>query len=823
MLRSQIRYVVRKLRQSPLFTSVALLTLALAIGANTAVFSVVNGVLLKPLPFEDPERLVGVWHTAPGLGFDLVNQSPALHYTYLDENRVFDSIGMWDNDSDTVTGLDEPEEVPSMYVSDTTLPLLGVKTAIGRLFTPEEATPDGPRTVILSYGYWQSRFGGDPDVLGHTMRINGNTHEIIGVLAADTRFLDYDPQFYLPFRFDRNELFIGNFSYQAVARLKPGVTLEEANADVARMIPIATERYPQGITLQMMQEAGFAPALHPLKDDAVGSIGTTLWILLGTVGLVLLIACANVANLFLVRADERQQEVAVRSALGASRAQVARDFLLETVTLGLLGGALGVGLAWAGLRLLLATAPAGLPRIDEITIDATVLGFTLAISVLAGVAFGLFPVVRVGRDFVSSLKEGGRGGGAGRERNRARKVLVVAQVAMALVLAIGSGLMFRSFQAMRDIDPGFRDPAHVFTVRVPIPSAEIDDPTQVTATFELIQQKLGEIGGVQSVGASSSVTMDGWDSNDALEVEDFPTAEGSLPPIRRFKWVTPGYFETMGNPLIAGRTITWADIHDRAPVLLITENLAREYWDDPGQALGKRMKLPQIEGLPWTQVWREVVGVVGDVHDDGVDQDATKTVFWPQAIDGFWDEEHFVARSLVFVLRTERIADAALQEEVRQAIWSVNSNLPLASVRTLAEIEQRSMARTSFTLIMLGIAAGAALLLGAVGIYGVSAYVVAQRNREIGIRMALGAQRADVRGMVLSQGMVLVGVGLLIGLTVAAGVTRVMSALLFGVSAIDPLTYAVVALALAAVAVLANWLPAARATRVDPVEALRWK
>ncbi|MGD8331919.1 MAG: ABC transporter permease [Acidobacteriota bacterium] len=823
MVPNQVRYVVRKLRQSPLFTGVALLTLALAIGANTAVFSVVNGVLLKPLPFEDPDRLVGVWHTAPGLGFDMVNQSPALHYTYLEDNKVFESIGMWDNDSDTVTGLDEPEELPSMYVTDTTLPLLGVKTAIGRLFSPEDDTPDSPRTVILSYGYWQSRFGGDPGVLGQMMRINSMQREIIGVLAEDTQFLDYDPQFYLPFRFDRNTLFIGNFSYQAVARLKDGVTIEQANADVARMIPIATERYPQGITLQMMQEAGFAPALHPLKEDAVGSIGTTLWILLGTVGLVLLIACANVANLFLVRADERQQEVAVRSALGASRAQVTRDFLLETVTLGLLGGVLGVGLAWAGLRLLLATAPAGLPRIDEITIDATVLGFTLAISVLAGVAFGLFPVLRIGQDFVSSLKEGGRGGGAGRERNRARKVLVVAQVAMALVLAIGSGLMFRSFQAMRNIDPGFRDPQHVFTVRVPIPSAEIEEPAQVTAAFELIQQKLGEIGGVQSVGASSSVTMDNWDSNDALEVEDFPTAEGSLPPIRRFKWVTPGYFETMGNPLVAGRTITWADVHDRAPVLVITENLAREYWDSPGEALGKRMKLPQIEGLPWEQVWREVVGVVGDVHDDGVDQDATKTVFWPQAIDRFWDDEHFVARSLVFTLRTERIADAALQDEVRQAIWSVNSNLPLASVRTLAEIQERSMARTSFTLIMLGIAAGAALLLGAVGIYGVSAYVVTQRNREIGIRMALGAQRADVRGMVLSQGMVLVGVGLLIGLTVAAGVTRVMSALLFGVSAIDPLTYGVVALLLASVAVLANWLPAVRATRVDPVEALRWK
>jgi len=823
MLPQQFRYVARKLRQSPLFTGVALLTLALAIGANTAVFSVVNGVLLKPLPFEDPERLVGIWHAAPALGFDQLNQSPALHYTYLDLNETFESVGMWDNDSDSVTGLDEPEEVASMYVTETTLPLLGVQPHLGRLFLPEDDLPDAPRTVILSYGYWQSRFGGDDNVVGQTLRINGNTHEVIGVLTADTQFLDYDPQFYLPFRFDRDELFLGNFSYQGVARLKDGVTLEQANADVTRMIPLATEIYTQGISLQMMEEAGFAAALHPLKQDAVGSIGSTLWILLGTVGLVLLIACANVANLFLVRADERQQEVAVRSALGASRSQVARGLLLETVTLGLVGGVLGVALAWGGLQVLLATAPAGLPRLDEIGIDATVLGFTFAISLLSGLAFGLFPVLRIGQDFVSALKEGGRGGGAGRERNRSRKVLVVAQVAMALVLAIGSGLMLRSFQELRGVDPGFRDPEDVFTVRVTIPGAEIEDPDEVALAHELIAQKLGEIGGVESIGASSSVAMDGWDSNDALDVEDFPTEEGSLPPIRRFKWVTPGYFGTVGNPLVAGRDISWADIHDRAMVMVVTENLAREYWDDPGAALGKRMRLPTIEGLSEDAPWREIVGVVGDVHDDGVDQEPPTIVYWPMAMADFWGDERFTNRSMVFALRSARIADPSLQEEVREAVWSVNANLPLASVRTLEEVYVRSMARTSFTLVMLAIASGAALLLGAVGIYGVTSYVVTQRNREIGIRMALGAQRADVRGMVLREGMLLVGAGLVIGLVVAAGATRVMSALLFGVGAVDPITYAVVPLALASVAALANWLPAVRATRINPVEALRWK
>jgi len=800
MIVSQFRYVFRKLRQSPLFTSVALLTLALAIGANTTVFSVVNGVLLKPLPFEDPERLVGVWHMAPGLGFDNLNQAPALHFTYLDENRVFESIGMWDNSSDSVTGLDEPEEVASMWVTETTLPLLGIKPHIGRVFSPADDLPEAPRTVVLSHGYWQSRFGGDHQVLGETLRINGNAHEVIGVLPADTQFLDYDPQFYLPFRWDRAELFLGNFSYQGVARLKDGVTIEQANADVARMIPIAAEQYPRGVSLQMLEEAGFAPNLHELKEDAVGSVGSTLWILLGTVGLVLLIACANVANLFLVRADERQQEVAVRSALGASRAQVARGFLIETTILGLFGGAIGLGLAWAGLRLLLSTAPAGLPRLDEIGIDPIVVAFTLAISVLSGLAFGLFPVLRVGKDFVGALKEGGRGGGAGRRRNRTRKVL------------------------LQDVDPGFVAPEEVLTARVTIPRAEIEERAQVALAHELIEQKLAEIGGVSMVGASSSVTLDGWDSNDVFEVEDFPTAEGQLPPVRRFKWVTPTYFEVMGNPIVAGRSLTWADIHDRADVVVVTENFAREYWKEPGAALGKRVRLPEIEGLgDMARPWREIVGVVGDVHDDGVSQDAPTIVYWPMVVNDFWDEELFVQASMVFVMRTSRIADPSLQEEVRDAVWSVNGNLPLANVRTLAEIYDRSLARTSFTMVMLAIAAGAALLLGAVGIYGVTSYAVAQRNREIGIRMALGAQQGDVRGMVLREGMILAAVGLAIGLAVAAGVTRVMSTLLFGVSAVDPVTYAAVAMGLASVAAAANYIPALRATRVNPVEALRWK
>ena len=823
MLGQQLRYVVRKLVHSPLFTGVALVTLAIAIGANTAVFSVVNAVVIKPLPFEDADRLVGLWHTAPGLNFDLVNQSPALHFTYREEGRVFEDVGMWSTSSAAITGLEEPEQVQSIYVTESTFRILGVQPHVGRLFNAEDDSPNAPLTVVLTHNYWQGRFSGDPQAIGETMRINGRSYEIIGVLRPDMQFLDFDPALFLPYQFDRAEVFFGNFSYQGLAKLKAGATIEQANADIARMVPLATEKFPSGVSLQMLQEAGFAPRVRSLKADAIGNIGGTLWVLLGTVGLVLLIACANVANLFLVRAEERGQEVAVRSALGASRWQVARGFLLETVLLGITGGVIGLALAWGSLKLLVSMAPSSLPRLDEIAIDPYVLIFTLGISVLSGLLFGIFPVLRVGNDFVSSLKEGGRGGGAGRERHRTRKTLVVVQVALALVLAVGSGLMLRSFQALRDVEPGFQRPEEVFTARVTIPTAEIEDPEELVRAHELIQQRLSEIGGVELVGASSSVPMDQSNSNDALEPEDFPVEEGMLPPIRRFKWVAPQYFDVMGIPLLAGRAIGWGDIHERANVVVVNGAFVNEYWDNPAAALGKRVRLPIIEGLTEDPPWREIIGVVGDVHDDGVNEDPPPIIYWPMAQADFWDEETSVRRSMVYALRTTRTGDPALQQEVRDAVWSVNSNLPLASVRLMDEILRRSMARTSFTLVMLAIAAGTALLLGAVGIYGVSSYVVSQRSREIGIRMALGAQSSDVSGMVLREGAVLTGLGVIVGLGAAVGLTRLMSALLFGVSAVDPVTYVAVAAGLASVAMLATYVPARRATRVNPVEALRFK
>ena len=813
----QFRYLIRKLAHQPLFSAASILTLALGIGANTAVFSVVNGILLKPLPFDEPEQLIGVWHTAPGLGFDLLNQSPALYFTYRERSELFEDTGMWNTTRVSVTGLQEPEQVIALVVTDGVLPLLRIRPQAGRLFSREDDLPDTPATVMLSHRYWQERFGGDSGVLGRSIDVDGVPREIIGVLPADLQFLDEDPDLALPQRFDRGAAFFGNFSYTGIARLKSGVTVAQANDEMSRMITMALDTFPMppGFTRAMADDAGLGPNARPLKEDVGGDIGSVLWVLLGTVAIVLLVACANVANLFLVRAEGRHQEIAVRSALGSSRGQVARVLLGESLALGALGGAAGLALAAAGVRLLVAMAPAGLPRLDEIRIDPTVLAFTLSISLLAGLLFGLFPVLKLrGMSIVDGLREGGRGGSAGRERHRVRNTLVVSQVAMALVLLVGSGLMIRSFQALSNVDPGFRDPHEVLTIRLNIPPAEIEDPVEAARAHESILERLAAIPGVTSASMTSAVTMGGSQSNDPIFVEEFPPAADQLPPLRRFKHVAPDYFETMGNPIIAGRDFTWNEIQEMRHVVIVTENWVREHWDSPAAAIGKRIK-----AYP-NSAWREIVGVVGNVHDNGVSQDPPKVIYWPMLQSDFFRPGPSTNRSMVYVLRSPRVGNGLL-DDVRPAIWSVNSNLPLASIRALDDILARSMARTTFTLTMLGIAASTALLLGAIGIYGVTSYIVSQRTRELGVRMALGAQQQDVLGFVLRHGLVLAGLGVVVGLGMSFGVTRLMSALLYGVNPVDPMTYGLVAVAVTSTALLASYLPARRAARVDPIEALR--
>jgi predicted permease len=800
----RLRRILRRLLSAPGFTSIAVLTLALGIGANAAIFSVVRGVLLKPLPLEDPDTLVGVWHSAPGLGFPVMNQSPATYLTYREANRTFEDIGLWDNTAVSVTGTGEPERVEALLVTDGTLSLLRVQPQLGRRFTAEDDPPGAPARVMLTHPYWQRKFGGDPAIVGRHVTVDGRPREVIGVLPPAFSFLDTNPQLILPFRFEPAKVFVGNFSYQGVARLKPGVTIEAANADVARMIPLILERFPlpPGFTRQMFDEVKMGPNIRPLSEDVIGDVGQVLWVLLGTVAIVLLIACANVANLFLVRAEGRQQELAIHAALGAGWRRIAWELLSESLTLGAAGGALGLLLAYIGVRGLVAAAPEGLPRVGEIAIDAQVLLFTAGVSLLAGLLFGLIPVVKFATPHLgSALKEGGRLSSAGRQRHRARNALVIAEVALAVVLLVASGLMIRTFLALRQIDPGFRNPAEVLTLRVSIPPQFVSD--------------LEQLPGITSVGLSSSITMDGYDSNDPIFVEDFPGPGGRIPPLRRFKWVGENYFSTMGNPLIAGRTISWTDAYNRAAVVMVSENFAREYWKDPSAAIGRR-----IRNSP-DNPWRTIVGVVGDERDDGAARPAPSIVYWPLLIEEFWDSKVFGYRNLGYAIRTGRAGSPTLLKEIQQTVWSVNANLPVAVVQTLREIQADSMAQTSFALVMLGIAAAVALVLGVVGIYGVISYVATQRTREIGIRMALGAAERDVSRLFLRHGVTLAALGIVAGTGAAALLTRVMSSLLFGVSALDPATYVLAAAGLGGTALLASYLPARRASRLDPAHALR--
>jgi putative ABC transport system permease protein len=817
---TSLRHVFRRFGLAPTFTAIALVTLALGIGANTANFSVINGVLIKPLPYPQAQELVGVWHVAPGIPSITgnVNCSPTMYFTYREENQTFQDVGLWSNGGATVTGQAEPEQLRSVFVTYGILQALGVQPAVGRWFSQADDTPGSPETVMLTYGYWQRRFGGDKSVVGRTLTVDSTPRAVIGVMPQDFRFQNVNAEMILPMRFDRNKVFLGNFSYQGIARLKPGVTMQQASVDVGRMLGIWLKAWPTppGFSRALFENARFAPKLQPLKQEVVGDIGTLLWVLMGTIGLVLLIACANVANLLLVRAEGRQQELAIRAALGAGWGRIAREMLLESLVLGVLGGLLGLGLAYAALRILVARGPATIPRLNEIGIDPLVLAFTLAVSLFAGLLFGLIPVVKyAGPHLATALRAGGRTLSHSRERHRARNTLVVVQVALALVLLIGSGLMIRTFQALRNVQPGFTRPGEVQLLRVFIPEALVKEPEQVMRMQQAMMEKLAAIPGVTSVGFASGSPLEGFNSNDLLYAEDKIYAVGQIPPIRRYRFISPGFFKTTGTALIAGRDFTWTELYEKRHVAVVSENLAKEMWGEPHAALGKRIR----EGM--NDPWREIVGVAGDVYDNGAQEKPPSFAYWPVMMDTFWGDPTHVTRGGSFVIRSGRAGTESFLTETRQAIWSVNSNLPVFLVRTLKDVYDTSMARTSFTLVLLAIAGAMALILGTVGIYGVIAYAVTQRTREIGIRMALGAQSTGLRQMFVRHGLVLAGIGAIIGLGAAAGLTRLMSTLLFGVKPLDPLTYAGVAALLIAAAALASYLPARRATAVNPVEALR--
>ena len=808
------RHAVRMLRLNPAFSITAILTLALGIGATTAMFSVVNGVIIKPLPYPDPESVVTVTHSAVfgnvrGRGFPF---SPQMLAIYGENNQTFQELGLWRLGQATVTGLAIPEVARTFEVTQGTLPALGIQPALGSWFSRADDAPGAPETVILTDGYWKRRFGGDPGVIGRVIALDSTPRKVIGVMPRRFTFAGAPLDVILPLRIDLAQP-PRDWSYGAIARLKKGVTAAQANADVGRMLPIFMERYggPQMAPLHLQ------PAVGPLKEDVVGNVGEVLWVLLGSISILLLIACANTANLLLVRAEGRGQEFAVRAALGAGRKRIARILIVESLTLSVTGGLIGVGLAYGSLQVILAHAAATLPRLNEIAIDLPVLAFALLTSIVSGMLFGMVPIAKLaGPGLALRLPEFVRGGGrwssAGRNQHRSQNLLVVVQVALALVLLVGSGLMIRTFENPRHVDPGFIHPETIQTVRPALPPAVIADPDRLVRTEAQILEQLAAIPGVTSAAYVDSLPMDRGGAV-IVAAQDRTYGAGALPPTRSVKMISPGYFRTLGTRLVAGRDVDWAELYSERNIALVSEAFARETWNTVEGALGKRIKVGT------TGDWQEVVGVVADIHDDGADRPAPAIVYWPARQHQMIGSTSPV--SVAFTLRSSRTGTESFLQDIRRAVAAVDPNLPLLSVNTVAAMYDLSMARTSFSLVLLGIAGAMALLLGIVGIYGVLTYAVVQRQREVGIRMALGAEPRTVKVMFVYRGIVLSLLGIVVGAAVAGGITRWMSSLLFGVKPVDAATYAAAAGVLVVAALAASYIPARRAAAVDPVETLR--
>ena len=568
----ELTQVVRRLLRAPVFTIVTMITLAAGVGANIAVFSVVEGVLLKPLPYPHPESLVGVWHTAPGLNLDEVNMAPSNYFIYREQSRVFQDIGIYQGDSVSVTGHGNPEQVPALDVTDGVLPVLGLAPLLGRSFNHADDSPGAPDTVMLSYDYWQTHFGSDRSVVGRAIRIDGKARQIIGVMPREFRFLDWEqPALFLPMRLDRGKTTLGQFSYEGVARLRQGISLQAANADVARMWPIVLNSFPAppGFSIDLFNQARMAPNVRPLARDVIGDVGKLLWVLMGSIGVVLLIACANVANLLLVRAEARHQELAVCAALGASPWRIARQFLVESLVLGVLGSAFGLVLAFGALRLLIALGPAGLPRLHDIGIDLNVLVFTLGVALFCSLLFGCIPALRYAGTRVGTGLRGSRTTSQSRERHRTRNTLVVIQVSLAFVLLICSGLMIRTFRALTRVDAGYETTAAIQTVRLNIPDADVPKDDDVFRMQQTIAQKIAAVPGVESVSFGGSVPMDGNGWHDPVFAQDRTYAGNAMPPLREFVFGAPGFLKTLGIPVVVGRDFTWDEIYKRVPVVMV--------------------------------------------------------------------------------------------------------------------------------------------------------------------------------------------------------------------------------------------------------------
>jgi len=813
---ASLRTTARALRRSPGFFLIAVFTLAVGIGANAAIFTVVDAVLLRPLPYPEPDRIMGVSHTAPGLGMDSLELSDGTFFVYRRDNRSFADLGIYWDASVTLTGGQTPERVRASGATAGVFAVLRRPAALGRTLQVSDERPGAEPVAVLSDGLWRRRFGGDPKAVGTLLQVDGVSTRIVGVMPAGLHFPSAEIELWLPMTIDPANLQAGSFNYGAIGRLRPGVAPEQAAHELSDLAMRVTELPNAVIDPGMIRAARFAAVVHPLRDDVVGDVALVLWLVLGSVGIILLIACANVANLFLVRAEGRQREVAVRSALGASRGSIARLFLSESLALSLAGGALGLALAAAGVRVLVALRPENLPRLDEIAVNGTVLAFTVGVSLLSGLLVGLLAALRYGRpDLIPALKEGGRGGTVGRERLLARNALVVVQMALSLVLLVGAGLMVKSFWRLRNVSPGL-DPKNVLTVRLNLPDSGYAKPEAPARFVVQLLDKVRVLPGVTSAAITTTLPLSGGGSTTGHVFEDRPIPPGGLPEILATRWVSPGYFETMRIPLLQGRLFAPIDPDKLATEAVVSQALAEHYW--PGQnPLGKRL----AQGVTGTHsTWFTIVGVVGSLRENGLNEVPVETVYYPLQPQQGFDGNVISSRSFTLVMRSTG-EPQVLAAPARDAVWSLDPNLPLSQVRTMEEVAERSMVRTTFTMLLLVIAAAVALVLGTVGIYAVISYVVSQRTREIGVRMALGAGRGDISRMVLKEGLGLACAGIGLGLLGAFAVTRLLLALLFEVSPTDPATFTAVPALLATIALFASWVPAQRAASVEPLEAIR--
>jgi len=819
-LARDVRHALRGLIQRPGFSAVVITTLALGIGATTAIYTLLDAIVLRPLPYPNADRLVFIEHPVPGVEtYTRWRMSVAGYFFFRKNSQALSNIAAYTRSEATLVSADGAERTRAAVVSDNFLGVMGIRPMLGRDFTAADTRPNASPVVMLGYDYWRQRFDADPRIVGKSINLGSTSHQVIGITPAGLHLPDYQVQVWRALELDPDAPPVNSHYLDAVARLAPGVTVAAAQAEAARLTSRLPEVFPGAYSKSFMSDSRFGVLVSPLRDIVIGGMSRTLWILLGAVSLVLLIACANVANLFLVRAESRRREIAIRSALGADRGHLAGHYLTESALLSLIGGALGVLLAYAAVRFLLVLNPPSVPRLAELSLGWRPVAVALAISLGTGVVLGLLPLTRLalGRGHIATLREGGRGQTASRGQRSARAALIVAQTALAVILLAAAGLMLRSFQRLRSVHPGL-DASGLLTFEVALPWTRYGNrgggPEGYLAAFRYYREltsRLAAIPGVTAVSMTRSLPIKDGDMCALVFVET--RGHGQTAPCLGVVIAAPGYFETMGIP-VRGRTPTWADMEERTGGVVVSKAFADDMW--PGEdALGKRLR-PNGFAEPWYHV----VGVTGDVLSHGLDQPPSKVVYYPLVpIAGapLWSPP---TRATI-ALRTRLDNPLALAPTARQVVTALDREVPVANVQTMETVVATSTARTTLAMFLLGIAGGMALILSAVGIYGVISYTVNQRRAEIGVRMALGAQARQVGRMVIGQSLRVAAAGIAIGLVGAVATTRVMQSLLFGVTPTDPVTLAGVTFVLVVIGVLASYAPARRATTVDPVEVLR--